>query len=349
VNIALLGAGGFLGSHLIEHLVERGEHTVVGLDVTDEKLSEIDRSTFVFHNADIRTADSLLDEIVREADLVVDLVAHANPSLYVAEPLEVFDLNFTHNLKIVDLCVNHGKRLVQFSSAEVYGKAAGAEPCNEETTDFVVGPVHKERWIYSTAKALLERVIYAHGSAGNLEFTIIRPFNIIGKRLDYLVPAGSMGGPRVFAHYMSALLTGGPMYLVDGGYCHRAFTHVRDACGAFQALLDNPEGSRNQIYNLGNPQNNVTIREFAKLMREAYQDLTGMAPKSDLVEVSADRFYGPGYEDADRLPPDIRALSRLGWQPRYDLPTTLRDAMSHYLDSADVGSLVSADVGSLVA
>ena len=73
----------------------------------------------------------------------------------------------------------------------------------------VLGPVHKQRWIYAASKSLLERILYAHGMARSLEHTIVRPFNFIGSRIDYLVPAGSMGGPRVFAHFMSALLQEG--------------------------------------------------------------------------------------------------------------------------------------------
>ena len=91
------------------------------------------------------------------------------------------------------------------------------------------GPVQKQRWIYATAKMLLERVLYAHGVAGELDYTIVRPFNFIGSRIDYLVPANAIGGPRVFPHFMSALLTGGPLRLVDGGHVHRAFLHIADA------------------------------------------------------------------------------------------------------------------------
>jgi UDP-apiose/xylose synthase len=138
---------------------------------------------------------------------------------------------------------------------------------------------------------------------------------------------------------------------VDGGGCHRAFTHVKDACAAFQALLDEPARSLNQIYNLGNPENNLTIRAFAELMLEIYKELTGEVAKSELVYISGDEFYGPGYEDADRLTPDVRALCSLGRWPRYDLITTLRDAMSHYLSNrsavSSMNRTLDADDGTL--
>jgi len=268
LKITILGAGGFIGSHLVEHLVASGEHQLVAVDITDEKLAGIDADSFEFHQADIRIERELLEEVIKSADLVVDLIAYANPSLYVTSPIEVFDLNFTENVHIAELCIKHKKRLVQYSSAEVYGKATSGDSFSEDATDLVLGPISRNRWIYAAAKGLLERVIHAHGLAGNLEYTIIRPFNFIGSRLDYLVPAGSMGGPRVFPHFMSALLTGGPMYLVDGGHVHRAFLHIEDANRGFQTLIDQPRASRNEIFNMGNPANNVTIRECRHEMRK---------------------------------------------------------------------------------
>jgi UDP-apiose/xylose synthase len=207
----------------------------------------------------------------------------------------------------------------------------GSAAYSEDQTDFVVGPVQKQRWIYASAKALLERLLYAYGLAGDLEYTIVRPFNFIGSRIDYLVPANALGGPRVFPHFLSALLTGGPMRLVNGGHVHRAFLHIADGTAAFQTLLDKPDQSRNEIFNVGNPDNNVTVRELAVLMIELYEEITGNRPTSEVVEISGEEFYGPGYEDSDRLPPDIAKIRRLGWAPERDLRTTIRDAMCYYL------------------
>jgi UDP-apiose/xylose synthase len=331
MRITILGAGGFIGSHMVEHLVARGEHEVVGVDVAPEKLDGIVGPRFRFYEADVRSAPELLEEVIRSADIVVDLIAHANPSLYVTSPLEVFDLNFLLNLTIAKLCIAHRTRLIQYSSAEVYGKNTVGRHYSEDESDFTYGPVQKQRWIYAAGKALLERVLYAHGLAGDLDYTIVRPFNFLGSRIDYLVPAGAVGGPRVFPHFMSALLTGGPMRLVDGGHVHRAFLHIADANSAFQVLLDQPDATRNQIFNVGNPHNNVTIRQFALYMGEMYEELTGRPCPSEMVDMSGEEFYGPGYEDGDRLPPDIRRITALGWQPRRDLRWILRDAMGYYL------------------
>lgn len=334
MNITILGAGGFIGSHMVEHLIAHDRYRVVGLDLSSEKLEGIGGPNFRFHQADIRKDRDLVESLIRTADVVVDLIAYANPSIYVTDPLEVFELNFVQNLEIAKLCVAHRKRLIQYSSAEVYGKACDGEAYHEDTTDGVFGPVHKQRWIYATAKMLLERVLFAHGVDGSLEFTIIRPFNFIGSRIDYLVPANAIGGPRVFPHFISALLTGGPLRLVDGGHVHRAFMHIDDADAAFQTILDNPEATRNQIYNVGNPANNLSIREVSALMLELYEELTGAPPVSEVVEITGEAFYGKGYEDSSRLPPDISKLCSLGWHPRHGARATFRDAMAFYLRDA---------------
>jgi UDP-apiose/xylose synthase len=255
--------------------------------------------------------------------------------MYVSSPLDVFELNFVQNLEIAKRCIAHRRRLIQYSSAEVYGKASTGTRCCETTSDSVFGPVDKPRWIYATGKLLLERVLHAHGVEGNLDFTIVRPFNFIGPRIDYLVAAAATGGPRVFPHFMSALLTGGPLRLVNGGHVRRAFLHIADANEAFQTLLDHPDEARNQIYNVGNPANDVTIRQLAALMLDLYEDLTGRSSCCRLEEISGEQFYGEGYDDADRLPPDVSRLKALGWAPRHDLITTLRDTMEYYIGQAD--------------
>lgn len=335
MRITILGAGGFVGSHLVEHLGPR--HRILGLDVTDEKLREVE-TDFEFREVDIRHDEHALEEAIRDAEVVIDLVAYANPSLYVETPLEVFELNFTQNLKVAELCAAHDRWLIQYSSAEVYGKAREGTRFHEDETDFVLGPVTRHRWIYAAAKALLERVLHAHGLEGTLEYTIIRPFNFIGSRIDYLVPPGSMGGPRVFAHFMSALMGGGPLYVVDGGHVHRAFLHIEDADRALETILVRREASRNQIFNVGNPDNDIVIRDLAVLMRDLYVELTGRPSSSRIIEVSGEEFYGPGYEDADRLPPDVSKLRALGWAPRHGIRETFRDAMTYYLENPPVES-----------
>jgi nucleoside-diphosphate-sugar epimerase len=331
MRILALGAGGFIGSNLVQHLLAEGKHDVIGVDISDEKLEGIEGPRFSFVEADVSAAASLIEDLIADSDVVVDLVAYANPSIYIESPLDVINLNFIENVKTVELCVKHHKRLFQYSTSEIYGKPSG-DAYVEDESDLVVGPVDRQRWVYAASKQLLERVIHAYGLRGELEYTIVRPFNFIGPRFDYLVPAGTMGGPRAFSHFMSALLTGGPIYLVDGGKQRRSFTHIDDASAAFSVLLDHPE-AKNRAFNIGNPHNDTSIRDLVQLMLRLYEELTGERPANEIVEISGEEFYGAGYEDTNRVVPDISRLRRLGWEPKHDLESTFRETMKSYLPS----------------
>lgn len=329
MRIAVLGAGGFIGTHIVDRLLNASDHDVVGVDVTTDKLDQIDTTGLDFHHVDIKAEPELIDDVVNAADVVVDLIAFANPSIYVESPAEVFELNFVQNLKVVDACRQHGTRIIQYSTSEIYGRPV--DPYySEDDSELIMGPVNKQRWIYACSKQLLERVLHAYGLEDELDYTIVRPFNFIGPRFDYLVPAGTRGGPRVFAHFMSALITGGPMYLVNGGKAHRSFTNIKDATDAFMILLQHP-GAHNEIFNIGNPEINISIRDLALLMKECYRDITGRESTCELVDISGEDFYGPGYQDTDRVPPDISKLRALGYDPQHDLKSTLSETMRHYL------------------
>jgi len=330
VKILIFGVGGFIGSNLVEHLIEQGEHEVVGLDITDTKLAGIEGPNFKFVKGSISDTD-LANRLVADTDVVVDLIAYANPSIYVESPLEVVNLNFFENMKILEYCLNHQKRLIQYSTSEVYGKRTRDHEYHDDTSDLVMGPVQKQRWIYASSKQLLERIIYAHGLKGDLNYSIIRPFNFVGPRFDYLVKAGSKGGPRVFSHFMSAMLTGGPIYLVDGGGQHRCFTHIKDASEAFTAILEN-SGDRNEIFNVGNPDTNITMKELAELMAKLYTDITGETPNNEIIVIDGEEFYGKGYEDMDRVPPNVDKLMALGWTATRGNEQIFSEAIQYYVD-----------------
>jgi UDP-apiose/xylose synthase len=339
VKLLIIGAGGFIGSNLIEYLIERDEHEIVGVDITDEKLHDISGSNFTFVKSDVTKSPDLADKLVSESDVVIDLIAYANPSIYVSSPLDVVKLNFFENLKITEMCIKHGKRLFQYSTSEVYGKSGRQGAYDEDTSDLIMGPTTKQRWIYASGKQYLERIIHAHGLLGDIQYTIVRPFNFVGPRFDYLVEAETLGGPRVFAHFMSALITGGPIYLVDGGYQRRSFTHIDDASDAFTILLDSPE-SVNEIYNIGNPATDTSIRGLATYLMGLYEELTGKRPENELIEISGEDFYGVGYEDMDRVPPDISKLRALGWEPTRGMRKTFVDAVEYNLNPKVYASIV---------
>lgn len=350
MKVLNLGCSGFIGSHLTGRLLTEG-HSVTGVDVYSDKIEEfLKHENLKFIDYDIRSPKFHLDELVEESDLVIDLIAYANPGLYVKIPLEVFRLNFTENLKIVETCVHYDKRLIQFSSCEVYGKTGVnlvkdqlSDPddlryaiFSEDRSDFILGPVGRHRWIYACAKQLLERVIHAYGIEHGFQYTIIRPFNFIGPKIDYLLDETD-GIPRVFSFFMDALISGKQMKLVNGGHHRRCYTYIDDAIECIYRIVENPGNiCDKQIFNIGTPENEVSMRDLAVMMREIYADkmLAQESPSSlsEIVEVSAEEFYGEGYEDSDRRIPDIsKAHSLLRWKPQWKLRDLLEITMRYYV------------------
>lgn len=143
------------------------------------------------------------------------LVAIATPIEYTRNPLRVFELDFEENLKIVRDCVKYNKRIVFPSTSEVYGMCDDKE-FDEDTSRLIVGPINKQRWIYSVSKQLLDRVIWAYGVKEGLKFTLFRPFNWMGPRLDNL-DAARIGSSRAITQLILNLVEGSPIKLVDGG------------------------------------------------------------------------------------------------------------------------------------
>lgn len=348
MKILSLGAGGFIGSHLTHRLLREG-HSVTAVDIEAEKVTEfLEDPNLTFLQQDIRSPGWDLDSLVRDADLVIDLIAYANPGLYLRIPLEVFQLNFLENLKIAEACVRHRKRLIQFSTCEVYGRTAAslksarvADPedpihatFSEDTSEFILGPVSKHRWIYSCAKQLLERVLHAYGLQEGFNYTVIRPFNFIGPKIDFL-PHEREGVPRVFSFFMDALLEGTQMKLVNGGVSRRCYTYIDDAIECSWRIVANPGGvCDRQIFNIGSPQNEVSIRQMAEMMREIYAKKFRhpAVPLPRIVSVPAEQFYGEGYDDSDRRIPDItKARTLLGWEPKWGIRDILETTMRYYV------------------
>ncbi|HEY0712356.1 MAG TPA: NAD-dependent epimerase/dehydratase family protein, partial [Polyangia bacterium] len=224
-----------------------------------------------------------------------------------------------------------------FSTCEVYGKSAlradtGAPMpvMKEEETALWLGPVSKERWSYACAKQLLERVIFARGRHEGLPFTIVRPFNVIGPRMDFVQDIDGEGVPRVLASFMGALLKGEDLLLVDGGHQRRSFIYVDDFVDGVLAMLERPAACKGEVFNLGNPHNDTTIAQLADKLAAAYvAAVPGARPR--IRSVSAVELYGEGYDDSVARIPDIgKAEERLGFAPRMTLDQMLPPIIADY-------------------
>ena len=341
-TICIVGVAGFIGSHLLEKIIREREWNVLGVDmVPPTKIQQLLgaekrwASRFEFHQMNIVVASEELKALIARSDIVVNLAAICNPSEYIKQPVNTINSNFTDAQDCIKYCVEFKKHLIHFSTCEVYGRTLASyglpadDPKNyildEDTTPMIMGPVSAQRWCYACAKQLVERLIYAHGTENDLQFTIVRPYNWIGPRMDYVpgVDGKEDGQPRVLASFMTALMKGEPLVLVNGGEVYRTFCFVDDATDAVLRIIDRPEKSIGHAFNIGNPNNNIQISKLASLMIDLYSNMTGK-PKGSTREVPGVEYYGKGYEDSDLRIPSMRLVKeQLGWEPK----TSLKDAM----------------------
>jgi UDP-4-amino-4-deoxy-L-arabinose formyltransferase/UDP-glucuronic acid dehydrogenase (UDP-4-keto-hexauronic acid decarboxylating) len=336
MKILILGVNGFIGHHLTKRILDETDWNVYGMDLADDRLGpSLNNPRFHFIEGDIAINREWIEYHVKKCDVVLPLVAIATPKLYVEDPLSVYSLDFEMNLNVIKQCVKYHKRVVFPSTSEVYGACPDPE-FKEDESPLVVGPIQKERWIYSCCKQLLDRVIYAYGTRGHLEFTLFRPFNWIGPRLDSLNTAKE-GSSRVVTQFIAELLMKRPISLVDGGNQKRCFTHVDDGIAALLAILMNADDAcRNEIINIGNPENECSVRELAHLLKDLFKGHPGHradASYSEIVEVPARTYYGAGYQDIYTRKPCIeKARKLLGWSPQVGLEDSLRMTLYSFLE-----------------
>jgi nucleoside-diphosphate-sugar epimerase len=337
MKILILGVNGFIGHHLINRiLLEKKNWTVYGMDLGSDRLGQsLDDPRFHFMEGDIGINKEWIELQIKKCDVVIPLVAIATPKMYVEDPIAVYNLDFEMNVNIIKQCVKYHKRVVFPSTSEVYG--ACPEPEFKEDESFlVVGPINKERWIYSCCKQLLDRVIYGYGTRGHLEFTLFRPFNWIGPRLDSLY-AAKEGSSRVVTQFIAELLMGRPINLVDGGMQKRCFTYVDDGISALMRILENNNDvCKNQIINIGNPDNECSVKELADILKKLFMehpDHVRDKVYSEIVDISADNYYGKGYQDIYTRKPSIeKARNLLQWEPKIGLEESMRLTLNSFLE-----------------
>jgi nucleoside-diphosphate-sugar epimerase len=342
LKIMILGANGFIGSALTDAILRERSWEVYGIDLADNKLGELpENDRFHFVEGDITINKEWVEYHVKKCDVVVPLVAIANPAQYVTHPLRVFELDFEANIDVVRYCVKYNKRLVFPSTSEIYGMSPDAV-LDEESSPLVYGPINKQRWIYAACKQLLDRVIFAYGVRDGLDYTLFRPFNFIGPNLDN-PEEPKEGSSRVFTQFLSNVLYRRPIKLVDGGSQKRSFTYIDDAIDCLLAILENKDGcASQQIFNIGNPGNCISIRDLAQRTIRIAQEfavLRDNARSVEIVDVSAGEYYGKYYQDIQVRVPNIEAAKRaLGWSPTTEMDTAIRRTIEFYVKQEGFGT-----------
>ncbi|MBL3590536.1 MAG: bifunctional UDP-4-keto-pentose/UDP-xylose synthase [gamma proteobacterium endosymbiont of Lamellibrachia anaximandri] len=334
MNILILGVNGFIGHHLSRRILETTDWNVYGMDMHSERVQEfVDHERFHFFEGDITINHEWVEYHVKKCDVILPLVAIATPATYVTNPLSVFELDFEANLPIVRACVEYGKRVLFPSTSEVYGMSADSE-FHPYESNLVLGPLTKPRWIYSCAKQLMDRVISAYGQQEGLEYTLFRPFNWIGPGLDS-IHTPKEGSSRVVTQFLGHIARGEPIQLVDGGSQRRSFTDFSDGISALMKIIENKDNcALGNIYNIGNPSNDLSVRELAELMVEIAKEFPEYAPgaaKVELQEVSSGKYYGEGYQDIQTRVPHIgNTKEELDWAPKVEVRDALRKIFEAY-------------------
>ena len=335
MKILILGVNGFIGNALTRRILSTTDWEVFGMDLSASKLEHsINHERFHFLEGDITINKEWIEYHVKKCDVVLPLVAIATPATYVKEPLRVFELDFEENLRVIRQCVRYRRRVVFPSTSEVYGMSTDPE-FDEDTSPLVLGPINKPRWIYSCSKQLLDRVIAAYGQQEGLRYTLFRPFNWIGPKLDD-IDAAKEGSSRVVTQFVINLFRGEPIHLVDGGEQKRCFTWVEDGIDALTAIISDERGvTDGQIFNIGNPASECSIKELAHKLARLYEgrrkEIPGYAPPR-IEEIGSEEYYGKGYQDILTRKPSIsKARKLLGWQPKMSLDDALRLTFDAFL------------------
>jgi nucleoside-diphosphate-sugar epimerase len=338
MKILILGANGFIGSHLTARVLKDTDWQVFGLDLDCDRLDGVLKNPrFHFLEGDITINHEWIEYHIKKCDVCLPLVAYATPAKYIQDPLSVFKLDFEENLHIVRQCEHYKRRVIFPSTSEVYGMCPDAA-FSEDNSPLVYGPICKQRWIYASSKQLLDRVIWAMGKHSGLQFTLIRPFNWIGIGLDNIaIP--KEGSSRVVTQFLGHIFRGESIALVNGGKQRRCFTFIDDGVEALMRIIQNKDGCCDgQIFNIGNPKNDYSVRELAEMMiqvAQTFPELSERARNTKLEEVSSKNYYGNDYEDMNFRVPDItKARTILGWEPKIPLREALQQITGYYIQKA---------------
>ncbi len=337
-SIFILGVNGFIGSHISERLLASGDYDIYGMDLRSNYIEHLlDHPNFHFREGDITIDREYIEFHVKKVDVVLPLVAIATPIEYTRNPLRVFELDFEENLKILRLCVKYRKRIIFPSTSEVYAMCEDKQ-FDEENSKLVTGPIRMQRWIYSCCKQLMDRVIYAYGAKDMVDFTLFRPFNWIGSRLDSLTSA-RIGSSRAITQMILNLVQGSPILLIDGGEQKRCFVDISEGTEALFRIIENKDKRcSGKIINIGNPANEASVREMAEILVakfEAHPLRKHFPPFAGFTVVESGAFYGKGYQDVQHRTPSIKnAKKYLDWEPSVTLEKSIESTLDFFLQEA---------------
>jgi UDP-glucose 4-epimerase len=311
----ITGGAGFIGSHLAEALLARGEHVMVVDDLSTGRFENIghlvDHPRFGFAIETV-TNETVMDRLVSECDVILHLAAAVGVNLIVQQPVHTIETNVLGTGMVLRLANRYRRKVLVASTSEVYGK--GVRVPFGEDDDRVIGPTSKSRWAYATSKAVDEFLALAYYREKEVPVVVLRFFNTVGPR-----QTGRYG--MVIPRFVSWALAEEPIQVYGNGRQSRCFCNVADTVRAILGLMDEP-AAVGEIFNIGSDEE-VTIDGLAQRVKA----MTGSS--SEIVHVPYDQAYAPGFEDMQRRVPDIGKISRvIGWKPSLSLDKTLEQIIS---------------------
>ena len=307
MKVLITGGAGFIGSHLTDAFVNRGDQVTI-IDNFSTGSSDNLKSFAQVIEGDIRDA-ALIDKHVAQSDLVMHMAAALGVKNIMENPLESISTNLGGSEILLKSVTRHQKRTFIASTSEVYGKNP-KQPLSE-TDDRVIGAPQNFRWTYSDAKALEEAVATIMHKEQGLPVTTLRFFNTVGPR-----QTGAYG--MVLPRFVKAAKANQPLTIHGNGSQSRTFGHIQDAIDAIFALLAT-EKSIGEVFNIGG-QGETTIKALAEKV------ITQTNSKSQLEYIPYKEAYGAGFEDMQRRVPDLTKIKNLtGWQPKRDLTAIISD------------------------
>jgi len=310
VKFLITGGAGFIGSHLVEKLIARGDQVIVFDNLSTGSAMNLSgiKEKITFYEGNILDKAAIY-KLVSESDYVVHLAAALGVLNIVNKPLESLRTNLQGSEVVLEACDRYRKPVLIASTSEIYGKNDKV-PLNEED-DRIIGHPLKSRWSYSEAKAVDESLAYFYYLEKKLPIRIVRFFNTVGPR-----QVGHYG--MVVPRFVSAALKNEPLSVYGSGDQIRCFCHVDDAVRALLLVMDS-EKAVGEVFNVGNNQQ-ITIMELAKKVIE----LTGSS--STIEKISYEKAYPEGFEDMQRRVPDISKIKQvLGWTPEISLDQIIKD------------------------
>jgi UDP-glucose 4-epimerase len=316
MHILITGGAGFIGSHLTEELLARGDSVSILDNLTTGSFENIahfkNHPRYTFAIEDLNNP-LVLDRLASNADAIVHLAAAVGVQLVVERPTETIETNVLGSHAVLAVARRYRCRTLIASTSEVYGK--GVKIPFAEEDDLLLGPSSRSRWSYAVSKLVGEFLGIAAYREFDLPVTVMRFFNTVG-------PGQTGRYGMVVPRFVQMALTSNPITIYGDGEQSRCFCHVRDTVRAIIALMDRPKETSGEVYNIGNTIE-VTINQLAASVLER------TASQSSIQHIPYSEAYAPGFEDMRRRVPDIRKIvAATGWQPGADLGEILADVIA---------------------